>query len=202
MTEQTPEFTLFEGPTETGLDIYRGSQDPDERALVLNRQIVQTQEGVITPGSMRALKVLFTDEREIIQYRPSIITSLSHENLMAVANGLVAVDPADDPLSQAEEQIRRAAQEEGSQSPIISAPQEFEEDILDELAERLENHNVTQQERAELISIIDATVTTDLLRKIIREKPLVLATFVRNVEEFSNDDLRTAVMRLSSRLTR
>lgn len=109
MTERPDlSLTIFTPVVETTVDTYRGTADLDERAKLLNDRIVQKDEGIATAPSIRDLIVLSSDPMQLTQYRPDSVSALTHENLVAVARGLIA--PKDqDSLLEAAKQIERAA---------------------------------------------------------------------------------------------
>lgn len=190
------------------VQLYQETLDLDQKALILNRDIVQIEGDVATQGTVNVLALLASEQNKgISQYRSDVVVGLNPENLVAVTNGLASdEEEVIDPLSGA---IRRIQQTQGRallrevginpQAKIKDDEMEtLEEEVMGELAERLNDDTLNYTERRQLIASIDAMITPQALRRISK-KGEVLGAFIRAQREFSNDGLRQVLDVLQKR---
>lgn len=185
----------------TGVDVYHGQSDPDQKALVLNSQIVQIEgDGKATPGAMNVLAILYRDETSLSpEYRPPVIRGLSHDNLVAVANSLTEEEELD-PLILAIKRIEKAAQGEWEENHSEKSEKDFFADVFDELAERLLESTMDDEERARFVAAIDDLVSLGLLDLLEEKRPDLLVLLYEHREEFNNGVLRRELTRRTTRV--
>lgn len=205
---------LFRPKETAGLDLYRGTPDLDQRAIILNRDLIVLEEGVFaTPGTLRTLIVLSREQQfERPQYRSDPIAILNAESLVATINGLCTRGlDAEDPVSRASQRIQQAGQAterttflEAGLTPS-SQMQSTEEgkaaladELFGELAERLDDDRQVE-ERDNLIHAIDAMLELQVLDDI-RQRPDVLSAFLKVANEFSDPSLRRKLLTLQRQL--
>lgn len=210
---QRPELgmTVFQPQQGADLQVYRATQDLDQKALVLNRQIVQVEGVAATPGSVRNVAMIVAEQqRGLSQYRADAVAGLNPENLVAMVNGLTAdeqeiIDPVSGAIKriqQAEERsslreagFRATGQEARGKDEDMDA---LEDEVFGELAERLVDEHGSFDERRELIASIDAMITPQALRRISKRGE-VLGAFIRSAEEFNNEELRNVLKRIQEK---
>lgn len=185
--------------------LYQETLDLDQKALILNRDIVRIEESVATTGTVRVLAIIASEQhRGVSQYRSDAVVALNPESLVAVTNGLASdEEEVIDPLSGA---IRRIQQTQGrallkevgitTQSKSRDEDLEIlEEEVMAELAERLNDVDLNFSERRQLIASIDAMITPQALRRISK-KGEILTAFLRASNEFTNEELRAVLERI------
>lgn len=203
------EITTFKPQIGGDVSIYHKTPDLDQKALVLNRQIVKVEGVTATPESVRTVAMIAaSQERSISQYRADAVVGLTGENLIAMANGLSSDEQEMiDPLSGAIRRIQQVVDNESLRSVGISSQEgssekdedikNLEEDIFGELAERLDSE-YGDEDRRGLIATIDAMITPQTLKRI-SERGDVLGSFIRASREFRNEELRNALKRIRER---
>lgn len=188
------------------IDLYRGIPDLDQKALVLNRQIVQVEGVTATPSSVRTVAIIAAEQhRGMTQYRSDAVAGLDPENLVAMVNGLAAgetefIDPVSGAIRRIQQAEERSTFREvglNPQAPEIKDEEmeALEEEVMGELAERLNEDRLDYNERQRLINSIGEMVSQQALRRISRRGD-VLGAFIRASSEFSNEDLRNVLERL------
>lgn len=193
MTER-PELslTIFTPDVETAVDTYRGTSDLDERASILNESIVQIEEGIATPDSMRDLVVLASDSHELDQYRPDAVFALTNKNLIAVARGLVA--PVEkDPMLMAAEQIERVAKGDSGLTGLVEQETSFRQHVMEELVERLTDAWSNNIEDRELLMSINR-LTPDELTDLMEQNQDTVNALLQRVYEIEDPALRKVIL--------
>lgn len=194
------------------IQLYRETLDPDQKAIILNRDIVQIEEdSTATPETVKVLALIASEQnRGISQYRSDVVVDLNPENLVAVVNGLSSDEEGViDPLSSAIRRIQQT-QERAMLAEIgIDLPanvkddkrEALEQEIMEELVERLNEEDLNYSEHRQLIAAIDTLITPQALRRLSR-KGDVLAALVKSADEFSNEDLREVLKRMGENFDR
>lgn len=197
-------LTLYQPKTD--VQLYNGAPDLDQKALILNTQIVQVEEATATPGSMRTVAIIVAEQqRGMSQYRVDAVVGLNGENLVAIINGLSAGEQEIiDPVSGAIKRIQRAQEKAslGVAGLTLSQKSEgqdeemeiLEDEVLGEFVERLADLN-DDRERSQLITAIDATITPQAIRRLSKHGD-ALGALIRSANEFENEDLRNVLQRL------
>lgn len=176
----------------TTVELYRGTNNPDQREAVLNRQIVQVVEGIATPQSIKGLIQLYQAEV------PNITSQLTDENLLAVAEALVVgepqvIDPLEGLITRIEDIATRST---GEMREEIK--QGFKTGVFGELASRLADPHVPIREKEELVIGIEQ-LDLETIETACRENPSFLLQMLVNVEEFQDLGLRSFIMELARR---
>lgn len=171
----------------TTVELYRGTDNPDQREVVLNGQIVQAVEGIATPQSIKGLVQLY---RAGVS---NIATELTNENLLAVAEALVigepqTIDPLEGLITQIEDIATRSTGETRAE-----AEQGFKTGVFGELASRLADPHVPIREKEELVIGIEQ-LDLETIKAACRENPSFLLQMLENVEEFQDPGLRSFIM--------
>src|SRR3989344_2299376 len=94
------EISIIPNKPQQALEVYVREPDADKKAELLNTQlIVVTPENIATPGTIYTLMDLVVlEEKGITQYRPDSVSSLTHENLLAVVKNL-AGEQSEEPVA-------------------------------------------------------------------------------------------------------
>lgn len=195
-TPQAPEQALVS---------YRETVDEDAKAAILNTSLVVKTDGIAHSDSVALVRSLAEDEEsQAVKYRPDAINALNGKNLVSIANEISGAKPPEDEDERAEYRligvarlIRRLATPIGGESELQKRDR-FEESVLDEITERLNGDSGDPEEEGEIIDALDENLTPELFRRIIEEKPDLLAAMLMHVQEFSNEELRKALLRAAA----
>lgn len=184
----------------TALDIYKAEASPEAKALILNEQIIGEHEGFVPEQTINTLVVIAQGEvGGLTQYRPDLVSTLSHENLMAVINTYAGYGHE----ASSELQISVSSIKEASAEGEGSTPDESGNDlkghIILELTERLMDHGMEQEDRRQLMNAIEALATKEFL-KLVTEEPMLLTVLSANVEEFESEGLRKRIRSLQQKI--